>query len=655
MKKTFTHFHYGLSKQAAKISARFVWILFAIIATFIIIIPWIGVWIKPLSGISKFWVDILSPVSVRNIPYKPDEASWFSSIAYSIGVVLISGVLIAIITNYLRTIGDRYKTGTLDRYHWSNHTLFLGYDELMIGTLRKVCNKGHRVVVTVPEAVESVRSKITSFLNEEQERYVEVIQCRYTDKNELDKKACVKNASQIFIIGQPDDPTHDASNLKSLDIIAEHLGEETDIAAYINIRNRASLSLIQRQGFERENDRKLRRIVNPFNFYENMAANLLTGFDKGKELMTLDFQNNNKNLAKKPRDTRVHLVILGMTEMGMALAREALMVAHYPERRIKITLVDGNAREEMFFFRGRYKELFNECKSTFIDLDRNRQITEKFDTPDNGLLDIEFEFIQCSIAHPKLMRKIEDWAKEERDILTLAICSNDSPKNMATALYLPRIYMDGENSIPVWVYQQGDDSLKEFCGHNFYKSIHTFSPSEYGDIELIEGLGVLWAEEVAMAYKKSSNRKDAATEWNQMTQYERWSTLYNVRSMYIKLRGMGYELKMEDKKVSLFSFTEKERTKLSHLNLTEEEINKLAETEHIRWMADTLTKGFRKTSKKEHEDILTNKDKKKEFKEKLFAHDNLCSFNELEEEKNYDIDMTNVMIQVINRQIKKMQ
>lgn len=237
MKIQLSRLHFGLSKQASKLSSRFIWISLSILAIAIIIIPWLGVWIPCLSGLSKFWVDILSPVSFRDIPYKPDktgEFSWYSSIAYSIGVIVISGVLIAIITNYLRNMGDKYLSGTLDHYAWNGHVLFLGFDELMGATLREVCKEDGEVVVAVSGDVEPVRSRIARLLDDCPDSKVEVIKCNYTDKKDLARKACVANALKLFIIGQPDDPTHDASNLKSLDTIAEILGEDTDIDAYIN-------------------------------------------------------------------------------------------------------------------------------------------------------------------------------------------------------------------------------------------------------------------------------------------------------------------------------------------------------------------------------------------------------------------------------------
>lgn len=648
MRKKINNFYFWISKKSVITSSKFIWIPLVILFFMVVLFPWI-------NPIGKFFVDMFSPVSIRNIPYESKSYEWYSSVAYFIGVILISGIMIPVITNYLRTLGDKYKSGTLSKYFWENHILFLGYDEFMIGTLRKVSDteKKTQVVVAVPENVEAVRSRIKVNLSEEDYKQVEVIQCNYTDKDDLIKKACVVTVSQIFIIGQPDEATHDATNQKCLEIIAGIVGDKPDIASYIYFRNQSSLSLIQRQGFCNKSTGPLWKKTNPFNFHQNIASKLLTGFDSGNKLMTPDYRNEKQNLAAC-KDANVHLAILGMTEIGMALAKEMLMVAHYPGHRVKITLVDENAEDEMFYFKGRYKELFKCCRSSFQDLDWEENTLPKVIEPENDILDVEFVFIKGNVAHPKLMEKVEFWATKEKNwIFTLAICTNDSPKNMATALYLPRTLLEGESAIQVWVYQQGDNSMEEFGGHDLYKNLHTFSANEYGEIDLQGSIAYIWAEQVQKAYERSASGSTSSTKWHDLSQYERWSTMNNVRSIIPKLHGMGYEISKEGDKFKLQYFGDGNRTNCSQLDLSNAEILKLAETEHIRWNADTLAKGFRPTRQDEHEKIVKDKSLKKDYRKKFFAHDDLRPYSELDTETQaYDIDMTEAIINAINGQLR---
>ena len=273
------------------------------------------------------------------------------------------------------------------------------------------------------------------------------------------------------------------------------------------------------------------------------------------------------------------------------------------------------------------------------------------------MLDVSFEFIKGSVAHPELMKLLETWAGDEKQLLTLAICTNDSPRNMAVALYLPRTLVEGENAVPVWVYQQGDDSLKEFMSHKYYKSLRTFSPSEYGGLSLCGSLAVRWAEEVGRAYEQSSMKSNKGKTWEGMTQYERWSSLYNVRSIIAKLRGLGYELQMDDKgdkKIGITCFSTYPPTDCPSLDLEYPQIVALGRTEHIRWMVDTLTKGFRPTTESEHAKVLSDTEHKNHLKTTIFAHDDIRPFDQLSPKTaKYDIDMTQAMINAINAIVKK--
>ena len=659
---------FNFAKRLSMAPAKGVWIIAGIFAIVMLVCA-----LFATTCIGKFFSDMLSPVSMRIFAYqgKNDESLGFLSVlAYGLGVILLSGVLIPVVTNFLRKTGERYITGTRDKYNWKGHTLFLGYDDMMIQTLKEALGTGTKVVVAVPDHVLEVRSKLGGVLLEKELAMVEVVQCNMCDKIELTKRACVKEAARVFLIGQPDDPTHDANNFKSLDVLSEIIDSDAQLSeapsdkvqpdkalpeVYLYIRNRASFSLIQRQGYVRENKSNLHKKTNPFNFYENIAGNLLTGFDRNVELMKLDYHNNSRNLAVCP-ERDVHLVILGMTEMGMALAREVLMVAHYPGHRVKITLVDENAREQMFFFTGRYKDLFKLCRYTFQDLDGVETAPEQA-TIEEEMLDVSFEFIKGSVAHPELMKLLETWAGDEKQLLTLAICTNDSPRNMAVALYLPRTLVEGENAVPVWVYQQGDDSLKEFMSHKYYKSLRTFSPSEYGGLSLCGSLAVRWAEEVGRAYEQSSMKSNKGKTWEDMTQYERWSSLYNVRSIIAKLRGLGYELQMDDKgdkKIGITCFSTYPPTDCPSLDLEYPQIVALGRTEHIRWMVDTLTKGFRPTTEEEHANVLSDTEHKNHLKTTIFAHDDIRPFDQLSPQTaKYDIDMTQAMINAINAIVKK--
>ena len=651
-------FQTWLPKSMSKISSRFIWLLLCGIVISIILIPVIGEFLPCMRPVSKFWVDIFSPASLRQVSYHgncEDNLGVASAVAYAIGFVLITIIMIPIVTNYMRTMGDRYLDGTLKKYAWKGHILFLGFDSMMQCALKDACRQGKQVVVAVPTGVRQVRNHLREIMSVEDFECVEVVQSNKCDVQDLERKACVSQAYEIFIIGQPDDPMHDANNLKSLDLICNMVDSPQNFRCHIHIRNIVTFSLMQRQGLGVKDS--LRNKTMAFNFYENIAGNLLSDFESGKRLMTLDYQNERQNLANCP-GTTAHLLILGMTPMGLALAREALMVAHYPNHRVKITLVDDHARQEMFYFMGRYKELFKCCQHSYDELDTlNIENHVPLRVSDNPLLDVEFEFIQGSIAHPKLMNLIEAWAKDSTQILTMAVCTDDSPKNMATALYLPRTLLEGETPIHVWVYQHDDDSMQGFSDHPMFKYLHVFSPGEYGSLNTPGNTIKELVESVDFAYRQSYDKEAKKVSWTEMSHYDRWSNVHNVRSIIAKLRGLGYEMTRSDGGVeSLSCFTPNTPGKCDDFP-TEAEILQLSVTEQFRWATDTLAKGFRPTTKEEHTKILElGKSFKKELKNKHFAHDDIRPFDELDKETaKINIDMTKAIIDIIKKKLNRNQ
>lgn len=649
-------FQTWLPKSMSKISSRFIWLLLCVIVISIILIPVVGEVVPCLRFVSKFWVDIFSPVSLRQISYKgscEDNLGIASAVAYAIGFVLITIIMIPIVTNYMRTMGDRYLDGTLKKYSWKGHVLFLGFDSMMLCALKDACKQKGQVVVAVPTGVRQVRNRLREMLSVENFERVEVVQSNKCDVSDLKKKACVSQAYEIFIIGQPDDPMHDANNLKSLDLICDMVDSPENFRCHIHIRNIVTFSLMQRQGLGVKDS--LRNKAMAFNFYENIAGNLLSDFESGKKLMTLDYQNERQNLANCP-GTTAHLLILGMTRMGLALAREALMVAHYPNHRVKITLVDDHARQEMFYFMGRYKELFKCCQNSYDELDTlDIENHVPLRVSDNPLLDVEFEFIQGSIAHPKLMNLIEAWAKDSTQILTMAVCTDVSPQNMATALYLPRTLLEGEKPIHVWVYQHDDDSMQGFSDHPMFKYLHVFSPGEYGSLNTPGNTIRELVESVDFAYRQSYDKGAKKVNWMEMSHYDRWSNVHNVRSIIAKLRGLGYEMSWSNGRGGSLSCFAPNTSGNCDDFPTEAEILQLSVTEQFRWVTDTLTRGFRPTTKEEHDKVVElGKDFKKELKNRHFAHDDIRPFDELDKETaKINIDMTKAIIDIIKKKLNR--
>ena len=608
-----------IAKILSKASSITILIALISILILIVLIPILTRYPK----LAQFLADIFSSTSLRNIAYGGQNIGWGSVFAYALGVILILGILVPVVTNRMRTLGDRYHNGTLDKYHWKNHVLFIGYDELMIGTLKKACEKYSLIVVAVPGSVAQVREQLSRFLLKEMYK-IEIVQCNQNNSSELVTKAGMLKASKIFIIGQPDNPTHDAHNLRTLSIVAKNWNEKENAIKKKNpnyegtphtmvyLRNQSTFSLLQRQGFIAENiwgimgysfssepDKKeaqnfINRHCEYFNFYCDKALQMLTTSPE-EGGMSLVWHSAKKNIAiREMENKQVHLVVIGMTQMGSALVRELLRLAHPSGKGTKllITMVDDNAYEEMHYFIGRTKELFKLCHYSYNNYNNTDKNFEY--KPLDDYLDVEFEFIHCDVAHPNLTKNLLDWSADEKQLMTLVICTNDSPKNMAIAMYLPPEMFCGENSTPTWIYQEGDDSVRQILNRDKYPNMHPFSFADHAVSSTVNSPVYDWDKAVINYYEQHYKTKNLSNHWEDKPQDKRWSSLYNVKSIGIKLRAVG----------------------ILDISKDIEESNKrlIDYYEHNRWVVERLTMGARPTNAEQHAKVI------EELRQQLAKH-----------------------------------
>lgn len=604
-------FQVRIAKFLSKASSFPILIALIAVLVLVLLVPVSG----ERSGIAKFVSDLFDSNTLRDVAYKGasgDNIGWGSAIAYAFGVILILGILVPVITNRMRTLGDRYLNGTLDRYRWKDHALFIGYDELMVGTLKKACEKYKSVVVAVPGGVLQVREQLSNCLLKDLKK-IEIVQCNQNDEVDLEKKAGIMEASRIFIIGQPDVSSHDAKNLRTLAIVANKWkGQEMKkkkldgnkvphIMVYL--RNQSTFSLLQRQGFfaeniwgiigvsfstKEENDEAqdfVNRHCEYFNFYCDKALRMLsTSPDEGG--MSLVWHSPEKNLSLSEMENKqVHLVVLGMTQMGTALVRELLRLAHPSGKGTKmlITMVDENACEEMHYFVGCTKELFKLCHYSYYDYNVG---LDKMggNVIDDDFLDVEFEFIRCDVAHPRLTDKLLEWSSDKKQLLTLVVCTNNSPKNMAVAMYLPPEMYCGENAVPTWIYQEGDDSVRQLLNRTKYPNMHPFSFADHEVASTVNSPLYDWDRSVIKYYEEHYRTKKVTEQWENKPQDHRWSSLYSIKSIGIKLRAVG----------------------VRDVTQGVEESQKLLIDyyEHNRWVVERLSMGARPTNAVQHELVV---------------------------------------------------
>lgn len=314
------------------------------------------------------------------------------------------------------------------------------------------------------------------------------------------------------------------------------------------------------KGYDKNKAEQFIKASGPFNFNESIARHIL--FDQ-EEHLQLDVSNG-----------YAHLVIYGMTTMGVALMRDVLMTQHLPNSRLLVTMVDENAKEEMHYLIGRHRPFFENCHYSFRNLNNPAQ---DYDHPAKlDFLEADMEFIQCDVAHPDLSKYLCDCVTKEGASLVIAICTDDSPKNMALALYMPRMIIEKE--VTIWVYQDGDNSMNAFVENGSlsrYKNIHIFSTQKYGVKGKEESLQWQLARAASdgYAHRHPEDYEEEPYNWETEQPKNRWSPLYGTISKMAMIRAIGVD-------------------PYSTFVLNGPQKNMIARAEHNRWNTEKLLNGW---------------------------------------------------------------
>lgn len=605
------------------------------------------------NPVGKALVDLISPVSMRSVVYETsskiivdtcqysgpycksipsDKTSpWGISAIYLLGAVFFSGLLIAIFTNALRTRADRFKLGKVRYHFFKNHIVILGYNDMVPGMIEKLLGEykwPKRIIVGVKNNIPKIADRIQDQIEvpSESRKSILVLEADSNNTWELKYRMRVHKAKEVYILGAHDD----AYSLNSYEKI-QSLCKKNHPECYVQMQYQSTFALFQTYSKKDGLDH-----FHAFNFHDVLAREMI---------MRKEVDTRNDIVLTGPGSNKyVHLVIVGMTEMGEALAREAAFLCHYPNYvtnglRTRITFVDPQAKENMTYFTGRYHHLFDLCNYSF----RSAGETPSFPLLDKDFLDIEFEFIQANIAEAAMREEISSWAKDDNQILTIAVCADLPHRSMAAGLYLPdEVFY---NKIPVWIYQPAKGDMAKFLQESprFKDGVVTFGMSGK-DLDVKNEKLINRAMKLKLLYdniyglqmkldKKEITEETFLSEvdgmeiiyddedslmekWANELVFNKWSNIYSVASIEAKRRSVN------DK-------------------WTEDTIRVIDEVEHNRWNVEKLLMGFRSTTDKEHADIINGETTKSKLKKDFYAHDNICPFDELDEvTKKYDHKFT---------------
>jgi hypothetical protein len=259
--------------------------------------------------------------------------------------------------------------------------------------------------------------------------------------------------------------------------------------------------------------------------YENAARSLLARYP----------------LEGEPHD-RVHLVIVGLTPQGEALATQAARVGHYANAHpLRLTLVDRGARERTNEYLARKPGLASIC-----DLKVEPRELAEVDVAGGHFLEPgepeKVTVVFCLEEHETNLRLVLSQVERASRGLTAILLTGES-----------------EARIPAASAEQ----LARARVHFFAAASHAIQPAD---------------DAVAKAIAAYYRAKYGGSEWSDLDEDLRNSNRVAADHIDIKLRAVGAE-RVRGAGDAAFRFTAAE-------------VELLAEIEHRRWWADRLLNGW---------------------------------------------------------------
>ncbi|MDE7346392.1 MAG: hypothetical protein K2N48_06600 [Muribaculaceae bacterium] len=596
-------------------------------------------------------------------PGKPPEYLFapFALIIALVGLVIFSGMLISVISNILSLRVENYQHGETT-YKVSHHVIILGFNRSvpsLFDKIQKKYPKSHILLMCERDSTE-IRDWLHANIDDSIERNLIIMSGAINANDDLERLSLGCNPKEIYIVGEEGREDHDDVCLECVKKISAIILKETachstvgrslsasatteaheKVPCYVQINSDTMFSLLQQVDFcGKPKERAIDNLdFHPFNFNEIWGQKVLslTSFD-GNGYLPLDGSG-----IGKESDRSVHLILIGMTGLAKALATNAAQVLHFPNFKegnyqtySRISFIDPDAGKLGERFRNRHSVLFDlarwkadgEWQDPLADADSTSPY--RYLGPKN-FMDIEWEFIKGDVAEPEIRKYLKESCSESNRIVTIALCGEDSERNLAISMGLPSEVIDGPSLNMVLVRQKESDIavqlMRELPGRgNRFRAFGMLNEC-YSENLLNDTYGTI----IDYLYNTSNGW---IPHWDNNDILNKWSSNYSANMLFVKLRSLGFKES---------EFSKDPETSFNKKFEDGETRNQLQMVEHNRWNTERILLGFRPLNEDEQKefDIIRKKstnfeDIKIEFKElkdkykARQAHVDICS--------NYDL------------------
>lgn len=689
--------------MSGKFAYLFIWTFFISVATFVTI--YFLIQFKVDWSLGEAFIQLTNPSTSGDGWDDADAWEWAAIVVTNLfGLVVLNGVILTLLVNWVSNRKERYEKGDARYKHIfrKRFAVIIGGHEIAASLARDlVANPDiDYVLIQTQREATAVRREIEAEVSDKNGmKRIVIYRGDRASWHELEELHLEK-AQEIYIIGEPfhiDKTSHDSISMETWKLMNNRItksGTTKLIPCHIMFEYQSTFSAFQHIDLQARDNRAFRFI--PFNRYENWAQQVLISRKRSGNGDPYYMPLDGKSGLGYASDQRVHLIIAGMSKMGIALAIEAAHLAHYPNfnnpdignPRTLITFIDRNAQREMLFFMGRFRELFQLARWRYVtaptDIVKPTDDTwdiydtidgianrtnkryswhdplkdEYFRSPYYGgflgenLIDIDFEFIEGDVALPSIQKYISDSCADKKSKTTVAICFPIAVETMSAALYFETsVY---KNVQQIWVRQPESGALADAIGTGLTgldsAKFHVIRPfGMIGQSDYLRRTKSIAPKLVAYAYglgkgtslsEEYHKSKDLTTFLNRVESYWLGISRDKGKTSISKRLSNIYCANSFGSKVRSTGITVPMNTCLQD----SAPIEILAKVEHNRWVIEQLLLGLRPVTK-EYADRLPmdeNDETRKELKRKGI-HPDMISNEKLGETKRYDKEIAKII------------
>ena len=647
---------------------------------------------------------LLIDTNALNCIYTGNQSGWMlfiCTIIYMFGLIVCTGMLIGVITNYISDRVQKHRDG-LKHYVKSGHCVIMGYDDMVPSIIKEIFSKMPKTDVVLLTALDARQVKEKLLRSEVRDKMDQIFVtyglCMVKDYY---KDIHLEAAEKVYVVGERSLPAHDAINVECIDSIRDYLKNDQsehkpkrincvfeDLDTYAAFKTTEIFSDISRLGID----------FIPYSFYSGWAGQVFVRrsyCEKNRE-GSFDYPSVYGDGITLDDEKYVHLVFVGTSNFSVAFAMEAAHLLHFPNfeknnsLRTRITFIEKNADEELKIFATRNRHFFEVQPYYYRDMTigsyppnvtnvQKKNLLSK-DLEKHEFLDVEFEFIKGDAYSSDVQKLIKDWADEhkEKQYLSIFLAMANQRDNFTMGMNMPDEVYD--NAVPVFIRQDRaddfvtnlrsaddkdnkyyyikDKKLMETDRKGRYANIYPFGMNDMAYFS--DEIDFYQAKLINYLYCNSDNNrfpdtlvlnaisdetiwKEADDRWHELKVSERWSNLYAAYSIRCKLDSLRAMRGLDKDDHS------KDRSPL-----TPTEIDEIAKVEHNRWNVEKLLMGYRKA--KTEEDRYVHKGHPKEWKsnkKNFYIHSDIRPFGDLDEVQQLDMEIAKFIPWILEMSEKK--